>query len=61
MSELLQQILTYSIIAAAVIYALIGVYKSVRPNKHDIPGCGGSCGCDASEVKKKWMETHPGN
>ncbi len=49
---MIQEIITYIIVAVAVAYA---VYKVVGLFKSKKSGCGGDCGCDAKDklLKKK--------
>ncbi len=53
MNELIQHILTYTILAAAAGYAVYSAAKAIFPKKEELqPGCGHGCGCDAVKMKK---------
>jgi hypothetical protein len=50
MSENIQYIIIGTIVGWAGIYLLRHLYKSFNPPKD---GCGGGCGCAATELKKE--------
>ncbi len=57
MNELIQPILTYTILSAASGYVFYYCYKALFPMKEEnLPGCGPGCGCDTVKMKKDILE-----
>lgn len=57
---MIQEILTYSIVALASGIVLWNFYKLVFPDKtknNDTVGCSSSCSCDSKETKSKLLKS----
>jgi hypothetical protein len=53
MNSIIQLILTYSVIAAALVYIGYHIFRMISPVKENTTGCGAGCGCESAEKKKE--------
>jgi hypothetical protein len=53
----IQEIITYIIVAIAVGFVLLSLYKTLFPSKQKLNqlGCAGGCNCDAKVIRKKLL------
>ncbi len=57
---MLQEILTYSTVLAAIIYTLYSTWKTFLPN--NAKGCGGGCpSCEAKDLLINDIQSNQGN
>ncbi len=57
---MIQEIITYILIAGASIVVIRGLYKVIVPaksNKDNSTGCSSSCGCDSKDKKTNLIES----
>jgi hypothetical protein len=56
MNEIIQQVLTIALLAAAITYSIVKSYRTLFPKKTEqISGCGSGCGCGNSDLKKEMV------
>jgi len=56
---MVQDILTYLVIFATVLYAGYKIYQSLRPSEKNSAACGSGCSCNSDRIKGEITKVKP--